>query len=350
MIRYIEFGFVPLVKSARPGETLFIDTQLSWADGGMGHQTSEDSLRMRVTRLLSRIRSALSLPAGSGVEGVIIRARGEENTAGIGISYAVKKSMSRVLQSVALHLAKKHRCRLAVIDRRDETSIHPNDRKLLWRCDLYFKRELPWATWAAFDCLKPARISIGATSRQPLTVRWAGKLRPLPLGIEDRLIESEPPAAGEILYDVFYSGASHGLERRVHVERELGKLAAAGIKVKIPENRLSRDEFLKVIRQSRIGISPGGVGWDCFRHYEIPAAGAALMIEQPCHQIHKPPGNGVEAIHYAPGESLSRLVESWLHRRDDLQRIAAAGNKWARNHQSHSALGEKVVSQLSALG
>ena len=350
MIRYIEIGFVPLVKAAKPDETLFVDTQLSWADGGMGHQAAGGSLRARVTRSWGQIRAALSLPAGSGVEGVIVRARGTENTPAVGPRFVLKKSMSRFIQHLALHLTKKHRCRLAVIDRRDETSIHSNDRKLLSRCDLYFKRELPWATWAAFDCLIPARICIGAASRDAASVSEAGKLRPLSLGIEDRLIQAAPPAEEEILYDVFYAGSSHGMERRVHVERELGRLAAAGIKVKFSESRPPRDEFLKIIRQSRIGISPGGVGWDCFRHYEIPAAGAALMIEQPCHQIHEPPKNGVEAIYYAPGESLSHLVESWLHRREDLRRIAAAGNNWARSHQSHSALGESVVRQLSALG
>ena len=44
----------------------------------------------------------------------------------------------------------------------------------------------------------------------------------------------------------------------------------------MPDERQSREEFLRRLARARLAWSPAGLGWHCFRHAEAAAAGATI--------------------------------------------------------------------------
>jgi len=342
MPRFVEIGFVPLLKSAFPDETHFVDTRFSWIDG-RGHQPASDSIFNRLKELAQAAIDALSIPTSIGIDLVAVRSRGPENPRP-GTGYFLKKILGWSVHQLAIHLASKHDCKLVVIDRSDETTIHPNDLRIIKRCDHYFKRELPWSSWSVFERLKPAEICIGTASGFPSLQALAGKLTPLSLGVEDDIaVEQNKRPDNRKKFDVFYLGKPYNMERRLAIDQDLADLEKKGLRVFRTKSSLTRSEFLQTIRESRIAVSPGGVGWDCFRHYEIPACGTALLIERPSHQTYAPPLENIEAIHYDPHLSILPIVTHWLQDPGALERVAAAGRSWVHLHHSYSALGKRVV-------
>ena len=347
MIKFIEINFVPLMKSAFHEETLYIETRLSWHDG-RGHEKANGSILRRFLRLCSDVNRAFAIPDSSGVVAVIVRARGPENSISFNSLYLFKKFLGYFLHRLAYYLAKKHQCNLAVVDRLDEATIHPNDHWILKHCDVYFKRELPRSIWSALEMIKPRRICIGTASGIPSLSVLAKKLLPLSLGIEDGLaaeINSPQPTK---IYDVFYVGRAYDLERRLMIEQELKFLSNEGLRIFEPKIPLTRQGFLDAIRASTIAISPGGVGWDCFRHYEIPACATAMLIEQPSHQTYCPPQDGIEAIHYDPDLPIAPIVREWLSKPEELAKIAVAGNMWAISNHKYSSLAKHIATILSS--
>lgn len=342
MLRFVEIGFAPLLKSAYPDETHFVDTRFSWEDG-RGHHPADKSVLTRLRILISAVKDVLSIPVSTAIELVVVRSRGAENSFRFGFGYLLKKLLGWSLHQLAIHLASKHRCKLAVVDRTDEATIHPNDLRILKRCDVYFKRELPWSVWSSMELLKPRRICIGTASGITALQLLAEKLLPISLGVEDHILNVETSVcAPKKEFDIFYMGRSYGMERRCLVERAIIDCEKAGFKVFRRELPLSREEFLRVIRVSKIAISPGGVGWDCFRHYEIPACGTALMIERPSHRIYAFPQENVEAISYDPHLQLLPMLQKWLNSPADLAALATAGRHWVATHHTYSALGRYI--------
>jgi spore maturation protein CgeB len=88
--------------------------------------------------------------------------------------------------------------------------------------------------------------------------------------------------------------------------------------------RLDWRTYMAVLASSRIGISVRGGGFDTFRYWEVPAAGALLLSERPQIVI---PGNfvdGREAV-FAPVDELVARIPALLE--GDTEAIAARGRE-----------------------
>lgn len=347
MIRYIEIGFVPLVKAAYPSETVFVDTRFSWEDR-RGREPATGSILGRLQKIVSDCWQLLDLPSDSEIEGVFVRSRGAENSSMWRPNFALKAAAGHFLHRLAGYLSRKHHCPLVVVDRTDEATIHPNDRWALDRCELYFKREVPLSRWAIFERLLPTGKCVGVISRQPTFASWGKKIHALPLGIEDESVSHDDLAARPKMFDIFYAGSAHGLARRQRVSAAVARLATRGYSISLAHGELSEEEFVQRLKSSRIAVSPGGIGWDCFRHYEITAAGTAMVLEAPCHEMPLVPGHGDAAIWYGPHDDLEALLESWLERPTELAALAERGRCWLSENATHSKLGEYILTMASA--
>jgi hypothetical protein len=129
----------------------------------------------------------------------------------------------------------------------------------------------------------------------------------------------------------------------------LERLRAEGIRVRMlaEGERLGWSEYMDVLASSRIGVSVRGGGYDTYRYWEVPAAGAMLLAETPRIVI---PGNfvgGREAV-FAPVEALVARIPALLA--GETERIAAAGReRLAAAHTSiHRA--KTVLDALTAVG
>ena len=91
-------------------------------------------------------------------------------------------------------------------------------------------------------------------------------------------------------------------------------------------------------------MSPEGLGWDCFRHYEAPACGSAPLINQPWLDRHAPLIAGEHALYYdvEPG-GLTRAVTAALADKPALAKMAAAAQAHVMAHHTPQALARYVV-------
>lgn len=61
-----------------------------------------------------------------------------------------------------------------------------------------------------------------------------------------------------------------------------------GMVIDVKHSAMEEVDFYKALGNSRVGLSPAGGGWDCFRHYEILAAGGYPIM--PKHWYWNPSG------------------------------------------------------------
>src|SRR5262249_42067209 len=134
--------------------------------------------------------------------------------------------------------------------------------------------------------------------------------------------------------DVTFLGAATD-PLRGRVVEELRALKREGYDILIPDDPLSENDryrletrltwssYMQALSASRIAVSVRGDGFDTYRYWEIPYAGAMLLSETPQTVIPDNFVNGVEAVFAEPGrlcDEARRLLESQA-----TEPIAAAG-------------------------
>jgi hypothetical protein len=235
---------------------------------------------------------------------------------------------------------------IVYVDGEDDSDV----LAVLHRVDLYFKRELllPGLVNRLREANRRRRDRrVREATADSLTARvgvaWAGarRLHPLPLAWVGPL-----PRAGPKEFDVAFLHAPTSPER-AKIRSQLDRLAADGVRVRLlgEGERLDWWSYMDVLAHARIAVSVRGLGYDTFRYWEIPAAGALLLAERPRTLI---PGNfadGREAV-FAPVGRLVSRIPSLLAL--DTETIARAGHE--RLLRAHTSLhrAESVINALSS--
>ena len=222
--------------------------------------------------------------------------------------------------------------KLIVIDLVDDTTIAPIDSFLAKRCSLYYKRELCIDVIGSLERISPWWQHYGMAFNDSWYKKIAPNLRPISLGI----IEIPKLESYEREYDVFYVGNNRGFHRqRLAVEKALKILHLEhGVKVYHPNKRLSKEDYWRALYSSKVSISPSGVGWDCFRHYEVAAAKTALCISRPTIIASKPFLDGEECLYWDDVEDLVHSVLALLS--DDDKRDAMVDKAYSKVTQQHT--------------
>ncbi len=242
----------------------------------------------------------------------------------------------------------------------------PYVRALIRHVDVYFKREtlrhtarlrLKFPARTLYWSIRPHEMWNKANPlRRQVAVARAGlpKLVPLPFAA----VPIGVPRAERRTYDVAFLGAAtHPL--RARVVEELRALGEEGYDVLVPgvplreEDRYMWDvrlpwvRYMHLLSSSKIAISVRGDGFDTYRYWEIPYAGALLLAETPQTVIPDNFVDGIEAVFAEPeqlGAAARRLLES-----DEVERIAAAGQAklMARHLSRHRA--QTVLEHLASV-
>ncbi len=213
--------------------------------------------------------------------------------------------------------------RIAFIDRYDSTVIYPEVAAALG-ADIYFKANL--------GTLLPGDFPF--------------KVESMPYWVFE---QNYPSVSGAKETDLFYS-ASINSPAREYAARELAELARRGVSIDHPAERLPFPEFVARMGRAALTLSPSGMGYHGFRHYEamlmesVPVLNAGsvktdLVDGQTCLLY----SNGVE------GELAGKVVDALKNR----EALAAWGKRlrdFALENHSAASAGRYVIERLDEIG
>ena len=235
-----------------------------------------------------------------------------------------------------------HRVPMVAIDLNDSFGIGRHAFRLIDASRAYFKRELPADRWQVFFASGHAKLP-GLRWRTKLKNQGRmAKLRPLSYGSPNPVL---PVAATAKTADVFFAGARVGNSTvRSDGIAELLALRQEGYVIDIPEGRLDMAEFHRRVAQAWLAWSPGGLGWDCSRHYEIAWLGTVPLMNYPTILRDEPFRDGETCILHGaePGE-LARAVRKALADKPRLARMGAAAAAHGYAHHTAKARAERVA-------
>jgi hypothetical protein len=181
--------------------------------------------------------------------------------------------------------------------------------------------------------------------RRQLGVATAGDRRaiPMPLAVIDHGLQPVPEKEHDV---VFLGSGTHPLRKRVAAQvdalRERGLRVVTGVGA--AETRPSWEEYVGTLTSARVGISVRGGGFDTYRYWETPYAGAVLVAETPQIAL---PGNFVhgEDAFFAPVDELVETAVRVLER-DDLPAIAARGRERVLLRHTSVARAQRLLEHL----
>lgn len=240
---------------------------------------------------------------------------------------------------------------LAVIDIADDLTIHPVNQSLLEAATIFFKRELALDPFVTLDSLRelPARMPTLGSRSSSRWQNWEKKLSPISLGCREVEPNRKWIPLKKRRWDVFYSGNDRLKPLRAGIELELDSLRSLGYRVRVPEKQLPVEEFLAEMSDSKLTLSPPGLGWDCHRHYEALMVGSVPVTTTPTIQREHPLLNGIHSLFYDLEKSLAPQLADFLSNQQRLERVARDGQNFVFQFHTHSAHFESVVERFCEL-
>jgi spore maturation protein CgeB len=183
------------------------------------------------------------------------------------------------------------------------------------------------------------------------------KIRPLPLTIAKPMPEKSLLTEIKI-YDLSFiaripSGIS--LTYRNHLLRKLSKYVRhrqikAYIRPLIGSYRnaprLSYSKYMKIIAKSWMSISCRGLGFDTYRFWEIPYAGAVLVSEEPKIVIPNNFTDGKNAIFFSSSKELCKKLDYYIGNYDVLKTIARNGREHLLKYHTPMARAKYIINEL----
>ena len=210
----------------------------------------------------------------------------------------------------------------------------------------YFKRDLPQNPCYAFLYTHPKTENGGNVMLTRPFNRWLDKLRPISLGIEDAKAEKLAAVEAPKKADVFFAGDLSGRPNRLAGIHHLERLKSEGYQIDISTEKLPFDEFIRRCAQAYLVWSPEGFAWDCYRHYEVAAAGSVPLLMTSPSYCYKPFMDNETAVFYhVEGDHLAVRVRQALQNRAHLAKIGQAARQFVLKWHTHGALARYVIEE-----
>jgi len=210
----------------------------------------------------------------------------------------------------------------------------------------YFKRDLPQNPCNAFLYTHPKTENSGNVLCTKPFSRWVPKLRPISLGIADAEAAKLAGMNAPKITDVFFAGDVSRRPNRLAGLPQLEQLKAEGFSIDISTQRLPYAEFIQRCAQAYLVWSPEGLGWDCYRHYEVGAAGSVPLMQSPPIYGHVPFRDGENAVYYYVEDNhLAVRVRQALQDRARLVEMGQAARRHVLKYHTHLALSRYVIAE-----
>jgi hypothetical protein len=149
-------------------------------------------------------------------------------------------------------------------------------------------------------------------------VDYGPNTHPLPFGYPESLFDQ---GVGEEKSEtVFWAGKkAYGLHPLYipRLEARLGRSL---------DQRFDQAQYRRKLRNSRIGLSFFGCGFDTVRYWELPANRVMLMAERPPICIPYDFEDGQSAVFFDDLPDMERKLDYYLHHPEEVERITVTGH------------------------
>lgn len=182
---------------------------------------------------------------------------------------------------------------------------------------------------------------------QDLILQGVTHLHPLPYEL---ITTSYPPPHEQKEVDVLFA-LSMNSDIRQRALDELSPLMDEGVKILRPVTPLGGEAYLSALSRSHLCISPEGLGYHCFRHYEAMLCGSIPVINRALNPVVTDLEHGKNCLMYdseCPGD-LARVVIEALRDKTKLQSWGKQLRQHALNLHSLSAVGNQVLQKVQTL-
>lgn len=137
---------------------------------------------------------------------------------------------------------------------------------------------------------------------------------PLNVGCHSRFVGDTKYWHADKPIDIFCSFGQTYTGLRYEVEKVCRKIQSEGeYNVKILSGeKISHDEYLKTISQSKISVSAWGAGNSCMRMWESMANGSCCFIQRPEILFLNKPSDGFHCVEYSTPDEFERKIRKYL--------------------------------------
>ena len=229
-----------------------------------------------------------------------------------------------------------------VVDDNDDPFIWPADFDLLLNCKVYFKTEAPFNRFLCF------RLFESKLNKQQ-QIDLAEKIRPYWISYDRESIaaftdiyEFKPFAERDI--DISYLCNIHMNFQRIKILPAMDKLGERYKVITTKNGKFSKEEFYKLSKKSKIGISLAGRRWDCPKHYELLLCGALLFVSRPLIEMAIDLKDGENCVFLEDDfKHLEKQVEYYLNNPALSSSIAERGYNLAKVSLGNDKLAEYIL-------
>jgi glycosyltransferase involved in cell wall biosynthesis len=238
------------------------------------------------------------------------------------------RKMIRVILAVPIRIKLprilKTKTRVIFIDRFDSTDIFPELPTTLG-ADIYFKTNY---------------ISNSSTS-------FSFKILFLPYWL---LEKNYPDYLIEKKSDLFYCARSI-LGARENISKELAMFADKGISIDHPKDRIPFPEFVKRMGEAILTLSPSGVGYHGYRHYEAMLMGSVPILDRNNLGMETDLVDGKTCLLYEDGVEgdLARIVTEALRNKEALIAWGNRLRRFACENHSLAAVGHYEIARVEEI-
>ncbi|HSB93308.1 MAG TPA: hypothetical protein VLC28_09335 [Flavitalea sp.] len=151
-----------------------------------------------------------------------------------------------------------------------------------------------------------------------------------------------PPSGVQKDIDLFFSGTINS-DAREEALPALQLLKEKGYNVVIYKDRLNMEQFLHYLSRSYLCLSPAGVGYDCFRHYEIMLCSSVPIINLPKEPLMLPLHHGGNCFLYKDADDLVAQVEFLLTQKEMLVKMGKELSQQVHGTNNIYSVGRKML-------
>jgi hypothetical protein len=260
----------------------------------------------------------------------------------------------RCVQKLIPWILYRNKVPFVVVDRNDRPKIDPACFLLYGLSSIYFMRELPPRRLDLFPNQQEVTGVLPLAAPQTrlkiqVPVRTE-KLRPIALGIWDKIFAKCAALPVKKTIDVFWAGKWNTNETRRRWVEELHQYAPPHWKIKTFEQVIPHEEYLRLCGESRLVLSPPGRGWDCYRHYEVAACGSVPLMSYPTIERELPLVEGEHGFYFAPEPGgLARCLKQLEAANPDFTKIGLAARSHIDRHHRWSVQSDRMRRTLENL-